>query len=341
MKLNLFLAAAILCFASVKANAQDNSPGLRFIHSHGVVRCGTDLRAKVYAYRDKDKIWRGIDADLCRALSMAIFGRDDRFQMIDVAPKQISNALRTNKIDVMFGNTTLSAKEEMQGTATAAEVMYYDRQMFLAYPIENASSMEEYKDLNVCVLDRSEDLANLNDFNRKYALGLRILPAQSLSAAKESFYLKRCNLFSASEVYLRGLANSVVSKNVNPVILPEVAAYRPVYAYVDRNNASLRLIVKWVINALRLAEQHEINSQNIDIVIGVTDSSTRNLLGDKPELWQAFGLNPEWFRQAIKQMGNFGEIYEKNLGKESPLKIERDKNYLIDRGGMLTTLPFI
>lgn len=325
----------------ISSNAWAVDVGLRYINTRGKVRCGTDLTTKAYAFQDKDKYWRGIDTDLCRLFSMAIFGNTEHFEMVDVNSRDISKALVSNKIDIMLGNTALSAGYEITGKANAVDVLYYDKQMFLAKPIEGANSMEDYKGANVCTVSGSEDMANVQDFDKKYALELKLLTFPTAESARNAFLLGRCPLYGANEIYLKGVLSKFRTPEVRMEILPEVIAYRPIYAYVYRDNIKLRIIAKWILNAVILAETKEINSKNVEVFIGLTDSSASNLLGITPKLWKTFGLQPDWVKKYLVDYGNYGEIYERNLGKDSALKIERDKNNTIENGGLIKSQPFL
>ncbi len=329
-------ASSLLFSAQVKAA----DAGLRVINTRGFVRCGTDLSTSTYATKAKDKSWHGIDADLCRVFATAVFGDSSKFELVNVPAPQISQALANHSIDIMLGNNALSAGAEIKSQANAVDVLYYDKQTFLAHPIKDAESMRAYQGQNVCVVKNSADMANVSEYSRKYNLGLKITPYNSLDEAKTSFFLKRCQLFSANDIYLQGLAATIVSANNTYEILPEVIAYRPVYAYSAKENPTLRIISKWIYNALILAEEIGISSKNIDAYIGVTDATTRNLLGIDPQLWEAYGLYPQWVKQAIKELGNFGEMYERNLGAASKYNIPREKNNLIGNGGLMIAKPF-
>lgn len=342
MKLkNFAVLAAAAAFAFFPAGVSAKDSGLKYIFTRGEVRCGTDLSTRTYAYKDEYGEWKGFDADMCRLFSLAIFGDSSHFKLVHVSDPEISQALADGKIDVMFGNTALSAASELKSHANAAEILYYDRQMFLAEAKPGAKSMEAYRGSKVCTVGNSEAANNIRNFNRKYELDLKILPFRSAAEAKAGFYLKRCQLLTGNETYLRGLAQTVKTSNSRSVVLPEVIAQRPIYAYVDRDNNRLRLISKWILNAPRAAEAEGMTAQNINIFIGNTDSGTRNLLGDTPKLWQAFGLRPDWVKKAIAELGNFGEMYERNLGKDSSLKIDRDQNNLIKNDGLIQALPFL
>lgn len=278
MKLKTLIWSSLLLLAATEAFAAD--AGLRYIGSRGLIRCGTDLSTRSYAYKDEEKVWRGIDADLCRVFSMAIFGNSGSFEMIDVQANEISKALSSNKIDIMFGNNAMNASYEINSKANAVDIIYYDKQVFLAKPLEEeATSMAAYKGSNVCAVKNSEDLNNIYEYNRKFETEFKPLSFINAAKAKEAFFLNRCPLLTANEIYLKGLAQSVVTKDKSMEILPEIVAYRPIYAYVNKENITLRIVSKWILNALLLAEAQNITSKNVDVFIGLTDNSTRNLLG--------------------------------------------------------------
>ncbi len=340
MKLKFLFFTMAAVFISAAAQAAE-SAGLQFIVNRGYVVCGTDTDGKTLAYKDEDGVWTGIDAAICRNFAEAIFGNSAAFRLENVPTDQAARAIAGGKIDIMLGNSAFSARAEISSSPTPIDVLYYDRQVFAVREDTEATSMEEFKGAKVCVLDNSPDLAALNEYNQKYALAFKILPFPSFNAAKQAFYLKRCQLISGGEIFLAGLVWHPINKN-NPVkILPEVIAPRPVYAYADKNNPNLQIIGRWIINAPKLAEQYGASSKNIDAFIGVRDASLKNLLGLEPKLWHSFGLHPDWLTKAVKARGNFGEMFERNLGKDSPLQIERDKNYIIDKGGLITARPFI
>lgn len=273
---------------------------------------------------------------------MAIFGNSGSFEMIDVQANEISKALSSNKIDIMFGNNAMNASYEINSKANAVDIIYYDKQVFLAKPLEEeATSMAAYKGSNVCAVKNSEDLNNIYEYNRKFEAEFKPLSFINAAKAKEAFFLNRCPLLTANEIYLKGLAQSVVTKDKSMEILPEIVVYRPIYAYVNKENITLRIVSKWILNALLLAEAQNITSKNVDVFIGLTDNSTRNLLGAEKKLWLDFGLKPDWVQKAVRELGNYGEIYERNLGKDSDNKIERDKNNLIENGGLMKYQPFI
>ncbi len=339
MKLKFFICCFLSLLAAKNVFAAD--AGLRYITTRGIVRCGTDLSSDTYAKKDEDGIWSGIDVDFCKAFSLAIFGRSDRFAIVNVSSSNADKALKTNKIDIMFGSVPYSASTELSGKASPVDVLYYDQQMFLAKKIDGALSMEAYKGSKVCTVTNSEDLSRLQEYSEKYKLDLAPLLFNSENKAREAFLLKRCPILTGNAIYLKSVLNKNYAGKDDVILLPESIAVNPIYAYVAKDNITLRIIAKWVINALKLAEDRDITSQNIKVFIGTKETSTRNLLGDNPELWQKFGLKADWVRKAAAEIGNFGEIYERNIGKDSELNVERNENKLMKDGGLIRPQPFL
>ena len=336
MKLKFSLAILFSVMGITTAEAVDVR--LEPILNTEVIRCGSDLSVKSFAYQE-DGEWKGFDADLCRAFAWAIYGDGSKFEMVDVRPYNVGRYLKGGLIDVMLSGGVFSAGFEGKQQAEAIGLLYYDRQKFAAKDApEDAKSMEAFKGKRVCVSTDSDYLDNLKEYNRKYNLDLKILPFNSPDKARKAFFLKRCDLITSRGMLLEGMLMDSPAAGVE--ILPEEFAYKPVYAFVSQDNNRLRVALKWAINALYLTEELGINQNNISILIGNEDISTRNLLGDDDLLWLSLGLRPQWVRQAVGDLGNMGEIYERNLGADSPIKLERGQANLIKNGGVVHAEKF-
>lgn len=339
MKAKITLLATIISLCANSVWAKSNE--LDTIKSRAYVICGTDLSTKSLAYKDDDGNWQGIDADICRNFAAAILGNSEAFKLMNVSLKKAIPYLNDKKIDIMLGNTSLSAGQEAQYSALAIGELYFDKQVFVAREQTSATSMDEYKGEKVCVMANSADYSNLNAYNNKYGMEFKLLQFPDMNAVKQAFYLNRCKLASGSEIYFKGIEGTLVAKNNTTVILPETIAIRPIFAYTSKKNFNMQIAGKWIVNAPKLAEQNKINKNNTEAFISVKDDSVRNLLGFDTALWTSFNLNPSWALQAIKERGNFEEMFEKNLGKESAIDLERGPNNLIENGGLISALPFI
>lgn len=345
MKLKLWLCLAFSALAAAPAFAAAPKPtvnaGLHYIHTRGKIYCGTETGNKILAWRDEKGNWQGIDVELCKMLSTAVFGRSDRIEMVPLFSNQVSNAFYTNKIDVMIGGLPFSATTEMSTRAAPVDVWYYDRQVFLAHAVKGATSMEAYRGKKVCVVNNSDDLAKLKVYNDKYQLDFSFLTFPNIQRAKEAFLLNRCQLFTGNSMILRDIVIHRPAGVSDVEMLPETITVRPIYVYADKDNTMLKSIIKWTMNAVKQAEETGLTSKNVDIHVSSTDPSTRNLLGLDEQLWKRFKLAPTWLQTYLKESGNYGEVFEKELGEGSQFKIKRNENNLLKNKGLMFSVPFI
>ncbi len=339
MKLKAFVTAMLCWLCAGEALAVD--PGLRYIQTRGRLLCGTNTDAPAYASKDENGMWKGFDVDMCQALSIAVFGVPDKYEMVDVRADQVSKFLKSGRIDVMMGGASLAASAEARSKFAPAAILYYDKQVFLARKAKEAKSMEDYRFARVCVVNDSNDTNNVEEFSARYNLGLKVLPFNSELRAKQAFLLNRCELMVGNRAYIHGVWQEHFEENPDVKMIPEDVAIKPVYILADKDNPKLLATIRWVVNAMQMAEMYGMNMKTASIQIGLKNTSQRNLMGEDPKLWQSFGIKPHWLKTALQKVGNFGEIYERNFGKNSPLKFERgDNNYLRD-GGLLNPQPFL
>lgn len=197
-----------------------------------------------------------------------------------------------------------------------------------------------FSNQNVCITVRSPDLQNFEQYVRTYDLKFHQLRFANFASAKASFLLNRCKLLVGYETVLADMKKGFANRK-DIVMLPEEMDVRPVYALVAKDNGDLQAIIKWIVNALIMAEEYDINSKNVVIMTGDNNLSLRNLLGSNPDIWKKLDLQPDWLKKAVKLYGNYGEIYDKNLGQKSPLKLQRNRSRLIKDGGMLKSQAFL
>lgn len=301
------------------------------------VRCGSDMSIKSYAYKE-DGVWNGIDADLCRVIAQALLGDNKKIQMVNVSPKNMQRALDENRIDVMLSGGAYSAKTEISRQALSAGFLYYDHQMLMAHK-DAPEDLNEYKGKKICISTDSDYYKNFDDYNWDNNLGMRYLTFSTLKEAKEAFLLNRCQMMTASGLMLHGILRDLPGTNAK--ILPQQIALHPVYAYVQRDNAELRLALKWVFNALFVAEKYDINVQNLNFYSSNDNPEIRNLLGDDEQLWLDLKVKPHWVKEVISLFGNYRDIYDKDLGKDSDYNLKRSEGKLVKDGGTIYPLPFM
>jgi len=321
-----------LSYASLAA---DN--GVSNIQNRGKVYCGTNGNNQDLAYKDEDGTWHGFDSVMCRAMAAALLGNKEMFEMKPIKMEDASKLLASGKLDLVIGEFALPAETEISSNIFNIDVLYNEKVMLLAHKIDGATSMDDYKDSKVCMVRNSIDTYYLNNFNDKYNLNLKQLFFPSRDKAAEAFYLNRCMLLPGASNELKKIIQTKFKGKDYVELLPETIGLRPVYIMVDKKNTNLAITIKWIINALRLAEIYDITSENLPLMLGEKDTSVQNLLGNRTELWDKFKIHPTWIRKFITEEGNYGEIYQRNLGPNSPLGLDT----ITPERGLATPKPFI
>lgn len=301
------------------------------------VRCGSDMSVKTYAHKE-DGVWSGIDADLCRIIAQALLGDNKKIQMVNVSQKNMSRALDEDRIDVMLSGGAYSAKTETSRQALSAGFLYYDHQMLMVHK-DDSDDLENYRGKKICISTDSDYYKNFDDYNMKYNLGIKYLTFNTLKEAKEAFLLNRCQMMTASGLMLHGILRDLPGASAK--VLKQEIALHPVYAYVQRDNAELRLALKWIFNALFLAEQYDINVQNLEFYSTNDNPEIRNLLGDDEQLWTDLKVKPHWLKEIISLLGNYRDIFDKDLGRDSEYQLKRGEGKLVKDGGTIYPLPFM
>ena len=309
---------------------------LDYIRSQGKIRCGTNTKLKSYAYLEDD-VWHGIDADICKAIALAIIGDADKIEMINVEPDDVEKALANGQIDVMLSGKPFREVQEINGKVESAGLIYYDQQLLMV--ADKDQEPEFYRGKKMCITTGSDYYRKFEEYNTKHDLNVSYLTFGDMDKVKEAFLLKRCQMITASALYLSGLKQSMMKTNAK--IYPDQIALIPVHALVRAHNRELRLAVKWILNALFLAEQYGINGQNLTFFTSHNNQEIRNLVGDDPKLWQGLGLRSFWLIDAIRLLGNYGDIYNRNIGEDSDYKIERRQGKLVKDGGLIYPIPFM
>lgn len=330
--------AAPAPYAPAPAPALQNNAADKFgyIRSRGKLVCGTDTSLKSYARRE-DGVWRGIDADICKAVALAVLGDAEKIEMVNINAASVNNALSNGLIDIMLGGVPFRASQEIYGSADTAALIYYDTQLLMT---DNADlKPADYQGKKICVASGSDYYRNFQEYASKHGLDVTYLTFDGMDKVKEAFMLKRCQMVTAGALFLSGVKQNMLRSNNK--IYSDTISVTPVYAMTAARNSDLREAVRWVVNALVLAEQYGITAQNLGFFAAHNDPEIRNLMGDNPELWQKLGLKPLWLNEAVRTIGNYGEMYERDMGADSDYKLDRGANKLLRDGGLITPLPFI
>ncbi len=337
MSLKISLLTALMVMFSIGADAADI--GFSAIKQRQRLICGVDLDYP-YLAKKQDGRSEGFDADMCRAFTLSILKDADSFTLLPIKSDKIGAALNSGKIDVMLGHNELSSPTEAQNYITPLDIIYYDRLVFAArQKKDDAASMKDYAGSKVCVMADSPAYDYLVRYNAKYALGFSYIKFPYSAAVKEAFYLRRCDLLAGDEIFVTSVVKDL--HNNEAQVLPEEFGLVAVKYYVSAANNTLSIALRSVVNALKMAGQLDINSNNFAIFKSDATPSVQNMMGENITYWQKLGLSPEWLSKYIENYGNYNDLIERGFGALSPLKIDSKINLPYSQGGMITSRPLL
>jgi general L-amino acid transport system substrate-binding protein len=317
------------------------SPTLQAIKRRGRLNCGVHQGLVGFAYTDNRGEWRGFDADFCRGLAAAILGDADAVRFVPLTAENRFQALADDRIDVLWRNTSWTMERDTSGQLAFAGVNYYDGQGFLVRRSLNLSSAAELTGARVCVQSGSTSALNAEDYFGSRGIDYEAVVQPSEEAAREAYGREECDAFSA-DISALAAARTTLSNPAQHVLLPEVISKEPLGPVTRRGDEQWTAVVRWTLNALILAEEYGVTQANVDEQAeGARDPRVRRLLGTEGEFGQRLGLSATWAVDAVGAVGNYGEIFERNLGTQSPLDLARGLNaqWNARPGGLIYGLP--
>lgn len=333
----VFAAAAVAAaFLSGPAFA---GPTLDKVKDQGTIVCGVSTGLAGFSLADSQGKFTGLDVDFCRALAAAVLGDANKVKFAPLSAQQRFTALQSGEVDLLSRNTTWTLQRDTQLGLDFAPTMYYDGQGFMVPKKLGVKSAKELNGATVCVQPGTTTELNLADFFRANKMQFKPVVIEKLDEVESAFFSGRCDAYTTDA---SGLAATRVSKAPNPddyVILPEIISKEPLAPAVRHGDNEWFDIVKWTVYALIEAEEKGVTSKNVDQMLKSDDPNVKRLLGVTPGMGKSLGLDEKWAYNAIKQVGNYGEIFDRNVGKNSPLKLERGLNDLWTRGGLQYAMP--
>jgi general L-amino acid transport system substrate-binding protein len=302
------------------------SPTLSAIHRRGRLNCGVNQGLVGFAYTDNRGDWRGFDVDFCRGLAAAIFGNPDAVRFLPLSADNRFQALQDGRIDVLWRNTSWTMERDTGGTLSFAGINYYDGQGFLVRRALNLNSASELNGARVCVQSGSTSALNAEDYFRSRGLEYTAVVLPTEEAARQAYGREDCDAFSA-DVSALAAARTTMPDPGRHAILPDIISKEPLGPVVRRGDEQWEAVVRWTQNALILAEELGVTRANVEAQSeGSRDPQVRRLLGTEGDFGARMGLSNAWARQAIAGVGNYGEIFDRNLGSQSALDLARGLN---------------
>jgi general L-amino acid transport system substrate-binding protein len=305
----------------------------------GQISCGVQTGLAGFAAPDSQGRYAGFNVDICRALSAAIFGVADKVKYVPLTAQQRFTALQSGEVDLLSNNTTDTLQRDTALGLNFAPVVFYDGQGFLVPKKLGVKSAKELNGATICVQPGTTTELNLADYFRSNKMDFKPVVIEKLDEVENAFYSGRCDVFTGDSSALN--ANRL-SRAPNPddfVILPERISKEPLAPVVRHGDEEWSDIVRWVVYALFEAEEKGITSRNVDEMLKSDDPNIKRILGVTPGAGKSLGLDEKWAYNAIKLVGNYGEIFDRNLGKDTELKFERGLNNLWTKGGLIYAMP--
>lgn len=309
------------------------------VRRRGELVCGVSQGLSGFSTPDSQGQWVGIDADYCRAVATAIFGSRNKVRFVPLSAKERFTALQSGEIDILSRNTTWSLVRDTALGLDFVAPIFYDGQGFMVRKKSNVKSVRELGGATVCTNLGTTTELNVADYFRSHNLKYKLVAYEKHDEVVAAYEAGRCDAFTTD---VSGLyASRIKLKEPDShVILPEMISKEPLTPVVRQGDDQWADIARWTLFALLEAEELGLTSSNVDEMRNSPSPSVRRFLGKEGDLGKDLGLKTEWAYQVIKNMGNYGELFEKNLGSGSPLKIERGRNALWSQGGLHYPMPF-
>jgi len=334
MVFGLALAVAIMGLASPQAAAAT----LDDVRGRGVLNCGVNTGLNGFSSIDKNGVWQGLDVDFCRAIAAALLADSGKVAFVPVTAKDRFEALRSKRIDVLARNSTWTLGRDAAEGVNFVGVLFYDGQGFLVPRNLGISSALELSGATICAEKDTTSELNVPDFFRLKSLPFKIVAVQDDAEMLRAFEMGRCNVLTSDTTKLYALRLRLTNPEAH-MILPEVISKEPLGPAVRHGDDQWFDIAKWTLFALLAGEELHLTQANVDQMAQSGDPRIRRFLGLEGALGQQLGLDSEWAHRVIKQVGNYGEIYEAHFGQGSPLNISRGMNALWNEGGLQYAPP--
>jgi general L-amino acid transport system substrate-binding protein len=330
------IAAATLLGAAGTAQAGKD---LDAIKARGQLICGVNTGVAGFGLQDSQGKWVGLDVDVCRAVAAAIFGDSEKVKYVPTTAQQRFTALQSGEVDLLARNTTITLTRDTALGLDFTAVNYYDGQGFMVNKKLGVKSAKELNGATVCVQPGTTTELNLADYFRSNRMTFKPVVIEKVEEVRAAFFSGRCDVYTtdASGLYSTRAANAP-----NPddyIVLPEIISKEPLAPAVRHGDNQFADIVRWSQYAMLEAEEYGISSKTVDEMLKSENPSIKRILGVTPGMGKALGIDEAWVVNIIKQVGNYGESFERNVGMGSPLKIDRGLNNLWTKGGIQYAPP--
>jgi len=336
---NAAFAAASLGLLAAASPAHAGKD-LDAIKARGQLICGVGPSSAGFYLLGSDGKWSGIDVDVCRAIAAAILGDSEKVKYVPASAQQRFQQVQSGEVDILSRTTTWTLTRDTSLGLDFGHVTYYDGQGFLVAKKLGVKSAKELNGATVCVQPGTTTELNLADYFRANKMTFKSVVIENRDEVEQAFYSGRCDVYTNDA---SGLASSRATRSPKPddyVILPDLISKEPLAPAFRHGDNQFGDIVRWAVYAMLEAEEFGITSKNVDEMKAKSDNpAIKRLLGVTPGMGKALGVDEDWAYRIIKQVGNYGESFERNMGAGSALKLERGLNRLWTQGGLQYAPP--
>ena len=327
----------VLGLAAVPAQAGKTVDAIK---ARGQLICGVNTGLAGFSAADSQGNWSGLDVDVCKAIAAAMLGDASKVKYVPLNAQQRFTALQSGEIDILSRNTTWTLTRDASLGMNFTGVTYYDGQGFMVPAKGKIKSAKQLKGATVCVQSGTTTEKNLTDFSRVNKLDIKPVVFEKQEASTSAYFSGRCQAFTTDASGLASIRNKEAKVPAEHLILPELISKEPLGPSVRRGDDEFFAIAKWVIYALIEAEEYGITQASVDAMKTKTDDPViGRILGSTEDTGKLLGLDKEWAARAIKATGNYGEIFERNVGPKSELGVPRGINNLWNKGGIMYAPP--
>lgn len=337
MRTNVLLVAIGLATTLFGPAAQAGAV-LDAVKARGELICGMRGDTQGFARRDAAGKYSGLEVDMCRAVAAAIFGSGEKVKYVPLEPAKRFAALQDGTVDMLASGTTYTLTRDTTLGLDFVGIYYFDTQAFMAPRKLGKKSVRDITSASVCVQAGTTTMENVEDYFRANNLTLKLVAVNSADELRLAFFGGRCDLFAADRSAVYAARAAYASNPRDYLILPESTSREPLGLIVRQGDRPFADIVRWSLYAMIQAEELGVTSRNVDEMLKSTNASIRQLLGVAPGTGAALKVDDKWAYNIIKQVGNYGESYDRNVGG-SPLHIPRGLNALASQGGMQYSPP--
>jgi general L-amino acid transport system substrate-binding protein len=338
-KLSLLASAtAVAAFAFIGVASADT---LSDVQGRGMLNCGTNGPTGLpgFAIPDDKGNWTGLDVDVCRAIAAAALGDATKVKFVPLGSKERFTALQSGEIDVLARNSTWTFSRDTDLGLDFVAVDYYDGQGFLVRKELGVKSAKELSGATICVQTGTTTEKNLADYFRSTNMELKTVVFENADQTRQAYDEGRCDAYTTDASGLAAERTSLKNPGDN-IILPEIISKEPLGPVVRHGDNRWGDIVRWSFNAMLIGEEKGITQANVDDVKAKSeDPEVRRLLGVEDEMGKMTGLSNDWAYNILKQVGNYGESFERNVGQKTPLGLARGLNELWSKGGLQYAPP--